>query len=112
MFLIPNNIRNNLSVPDIIRNHFTMFLIWRLVVSVPSTAVEALTSAGASIVADSSPIVMTSRAAPLGRNSEVGRSAILQAKVILAAALRELDSASESIIDCTAAVAIASSWAR
>ena len=47
----------------------------RVDVSVPSTAVEALTSAGASIVVDSSPIVRASRAAPLGRNSEVGRSA-------------------------------------
>ena len=79
----------------------------RVEVSVPSTAVEALTSAGASIVVDSSPIVRASRAAPFGRNSEVGRSAILQAEVILAAALRELDSAPASIIDCTAAVAIA-----
>ncbi len=33
MFLIPNNIRNNLSVPDIMRNHFTMFLIWRCLFS-------------------------------------------------------------------------------
>jgi len=76
-------------------------------VSVPSTADEAPTSAGASIVVDSAPIVRASRAAPLGRNSEVGRSAILQAEVILAAALHELDSARASIIDCNAAVAIA-----
>ena len=47
------------------------------------------------------------RAAPLGRNSEVGRSAIMQAEVILAAALRELDSARASTADCTAAVATA-----
>jgi hypothetical protein len=33
IFLIPNNIRNNLSVPDIMRNHFTMFLIWRCLFS-------------------------------------------------------------------------------
>ena len=33
MFLIPNNIRNNLSVPDIMRNYFTMFLIWRCLFS-------------------------------------------------------------------------------
>ena len=76
-------------------------------VSVPSTAVEAPPSAGVSIVFDSAPIVRASRAAPLGRNSAVGRSAILQAEVILAAALRELDSVRASIADCTAAVAIA-----
>jgi hypothetical protein len=34
IFLIPNNIRNNLSVPDIMRNHFTMFLIWRCLFSI------------------------------------------------------------------------------
>jgi hypothetical protein len=33
MFLIPNNIRNNLCVPDIMWNHFTMFLIWRCLFS-------------------------------------------------------------------------------
>ena len=33
MFLIPNNIRNNLCVPDIMWNHFTMFLIWRCLLS-------------------------------------------------------------------------------
>jgi hypothetical protein len=70
--------------------------------SVPSTAVEAPTSAGASIVLDSAPIVRASRAAPLGRNSEVGSGAILQAEVILAAALCELDSARASVINCTA----------
>ena len=48
-----------------------------------------------------------SRAAPLRRNSEVGRSAILQAEAVLAAALRDLDSARASIVDYTAAVAIA-----
>ena len=37
----------------------------------------------------------------------MGRGAILQAEVILAAALRELDSARASIADCTAAIAIA-----
>jgi hypothetical protein len=37
----------------------------------------------------------------------VGRSAILQAEAVLTAALRELDSARASIVDCTAAVAIA-----
>ncbi len=36
----------------------------RVDVSVPSTAVEAPTSAGASIVVDSAPIVRASRAAP------------------------------------------------
>ncbi len=36
--------------------------------SVPSTAVEAPTSAGASIVVDSALIVRTIRVAPLGRN--------------------------------------------
>ena len=77
-------------------------------VSVSSTAVEAPLSAGASIVVDPAPTVRASRAAPLGRNSEVGRSAILQAVVVvLAAALRELDSARATIVDCTAAVAIA-----
>ena len=35
------------------------------------------------------------------RNSEVGRGAILQAEVILGAALRELDSARASVVDCT-----------
>ncbi len=33
IFLIPNNIRNNSSVPDIMRNHFTIFLIWRCLFS-------------------------------------------------------------------------------
>ncbi len=33
MFLIPNNIRNNLCVPDIMWNHVTMFLIWRCLFS-------------------------------------------------------------------------------
>ena len=33
IFLIPNNIRNNLFVPDIMWNHFTMFLIWRCLFS-------------------------------------------------------------------------------
>ena len=40
--------------------------------------------------------------APLVRNSEVGRGAVLQAEVILAAALRELDFARASVVDCTA----------
>ncbi len=66
------------------------------------TAVEAPTSAGASIVVNSAPIARASGAAPLGRHSEVGRGAILQAEVILAAALRELDSARASVVDCTA----------
>ena len=62
---------------------------------------DDLTSAGV-------PIVRAGRAAPFRRNSEVGRSAILQAETVLAAALlRELDSARASIVDCTAAVAIA-----
>jgi hypothetical protein len=67
-----------------------------------STAVVAPTNAGASIVVDSSPVVRASRVAPLVRNSEVGRGAVLQAEVILAAALRELDSARASVVDCTA----------
>ena len=33
MFLIPNNIRNNLCVPDIMWNNFQMFLIWRCLLS-------------------------------------------------------------------------------
>ena len=69
--------------------------------SVPSTAVEVRTTAGPSIVVDSAPVVRASRAAPFVRNSEVGRGAILQAEVILAAALRELDSARASVVNCT-----------
>jgi hypothetical protein len=93
--------------------------------SVPSTAVEVPTTAGPSIAVYSAPDGRASREAPLVRNSEVGRGAILQAEVILAAALRELDSvrgsvvdcitialrgidsARASVIDCTAAVAVA-----
>jgi hypothetical protein len=75
--------------------------------SVPSTAVEVPPSLGPSVVVDSAPVVRASRAAPFVRNSEVGRGAILQAEVILAAALRELDSARASVVDCTAAVAVA-----
>ena len=71
----------------------------RMAVTVAPIAVDS-TSAGA-------PIVRADRAAPFQRNSEVGRSAILQAETVLAAALRELDSARASIVDCTAAVAIA-----
>ena len=70
--------------------------------SVPSAVFGAATTTGASIVVDSGPVVRASRAAPLVRNSEVGRGAILQAEVILAAALRELDSARASVVDCTA----------
>jgi hypothetical protein len=70
--------------------------------SVPSTAVEAPTTAGASIVVDSAPVVRASRVAPFVRNSEAGRGTILQAEVILAAALRELDSTRASVVDCTA----------
>ena len=70
--------------------------------SVPSTVFGAATTTGASIVVDSAPVVRASRVAPLVRNSEVGRGAILQAEVILAAALRELDSARASVVDCTA----------
>jgi hypothetical protein len=69
--------------------------------SVPSTAVGVPANAGPSIVVDSAPVVRASRVAPLVRNSEVGRGAILQAEVILAAALRELDSARASVVDCT-----------
>ena len=70
--------------------------------SVPPTVVEAPTIAGASIVVDSSSVVRARRVAPLVRNSEVGRGAVLQAEVILAAALRELDFARASVVDCTA----------
>ena len=69
--------------------------------SVPHTAVEVPTSAGPSVVVDSAPVVRASRAVPFVRNSEVGRGAILQAEVILAAALRELDSVRAAIVDCT-----------
>ena len=69
--------------------------------SVSSTAVEVPPSLGPSVVVDSAPVVRASRAAPFVRNSEVGRGAILQAEVILAAALRELDSARASVVDCT-----------
>jgi hypothetical protein len=92
---------------------------------VPSISVEVSANAGPSVVVDSAPVLRASRGAPLVRNSEVGRGAILQAEVILAAALRELDSvrasvadciaialrgvdsARASVIDCTAAVAVA-----
>jgi hypothetical protein len=72
--------------------------------SVPHTAVEVPTIAGPSVVVDSAPVVRASRAAPFVRNSEVGRGAILQAEVILAAALRELDSVRAAIVDCTSIV--------
>ena len=70
--------------------------------SVPSTVFGAATTTGASIVVESAPVVRASSVAPLVRNSEVGRGAILQAEVILAAALRELDSARASVVDCAA----------
>ena len=70
--------------------------------SVPSAVFGAATTTGAPIVVESAPAVRASSVAPLVRNSEVGRGAILQAEVILAAALRELDSARASVVDCAA----------
>ena len=67
---------------------------------VPSTAVEVPANGGPSVGEDSAPVLRASRGAPLVRNSEVGRGAILQAEVILAAALRELDSVRASVVDC------------
>ncbi len=67
----------------------------------PHTAAEVPTSAGPSVVVDSAPVVRASRAVPFVRNSKVGRGAILQAEVILAAALLELDSVRAAVVDCT-----------
>ena len=89
------------SVPDFDAASSSSGLDLSRMSSVPSTAVEVPTNAGPSIVVDSAPVVRASRVAPLVRNSEVGRGAILQAEVILAAALRELDSARASVVDCT-----------
>ncbi len=89
------------SVPDFGAASSSSGLDLSRVPFVPSTAVEVPTNAGPSIVVDSAPVIRASRVAPLVRNSEVGRGAILQAEVILAAALRELDSARASVVDCT-----------
>ena len=89
------------------RSEFILALS-RVDVTVASMAVESPPSAGASLFVDSAPTVRKSRGATSKwRNSEVGRSAILQAEAVLAAALHDLDSARASIVDYTAAVAIA-----
>ena len=83
-------------------------------VPVPSAVVGAQPGVAVSIVAASAPTIRVRSVALQGRNSEEGRSAIMQAEIILAAARRELDSARAIldvlggyIADCTAAAATA-----
>ena len=80
-------------------------------VPVPPAVVETQPGTAVSSVAASAPTIRARSAALQGHNSEEGRSAIMQAEVILAAARRGLNSAraildilSGSIADCTAAV--------
>ena len=83
--------------------------------------VAFLPSASVSIVAAPAPTIRARSVALQGRDSEEGRSAIMQAEVILAAARRELASILDvlgsvraivdvvvgSVADCSAAVATA-----
>ena len=101
-----------------------IFASSRMNVFVPSTVVEAPPGTAISIVAASAPSIRTRSVAPRGRHSEDGRSTIMQAEVILAAARRELESTRAifdilasaraildvlggSIADCTAVVTTA-----
>ena len=78
---------------------------------VPPTVVETPPGGVVSSVTAAAPTIGS--AAPQGRNSEEGRSAIMQARVVLAAARRELDSARAildvlggSIADCISELAV------
>ena len=81
----------------------------RVDVPVPSAVVKTQPGASVSIAAASAPTIRARSVALWGRNSEEeGRSTIIQAEVILAAARRELNSACAildvlggSIADCT-----------
>jgi hypothetical protein len=82
---------------------------------VAPTVVKTPPGIPVSSVTASVPTVRVCNAVPQGRSSEEGRSAIMQAEVVLAAAHRELESARRAILDvldgsiadCTAAVATA-----